>query len=70
MPLIGLKNELKERELKIIPAQGFPLTSMWHLVWLKQRTLSPVAQAFLNFIRNEKSSIMDAKFEWYRDFKG
>ncbi len=65
LPLIGLKNELQMNELRIFPLPEFPLTSTWHLVWLKKRTLSPVAQAFLDFVRLEKDLIVRKQFGWY-----
>lgn len=64
MPLIGLKNELENGDLKIIPVAGFPIKSSWRLVWLKNKSLSPVATAFLNFIRTEKENIITNYFEW------
>ena len=49
MPVIGVKNELENGDLKIIPVLGFPIQSSWRLVWLKNKTLSPVASAYLSF---------------------
>ena len=63
MPLIGLKNELENGDLKIIPVAGFPIKSSWRLVWLKNKSLSPVATAFLNFIKKEKGSIIEHYFQ-------
>ena len=50
MPLIGLKNELQLKEVQIIPTKNFPLKSTWHLIWMKNKNLSPVADSFLNYI--------------------
>ena len=33
LPLIGIKNELQNQDLQIIPVQGFPILSTWHLIW-------------------------------------
>ena len=49
MPLIGIKNELHNGELQIIPVKGFPIKSVWNLIWLKGKNHSPVAQSFLNY---------------------
>ena len=68
MPLIGLKNELLNGDLKIIPVKGFPLTSIWNLIWLKGKNHSPVAKAFLAFILQEKDSIIKSKFEWFEKY--
>lgn len=67
LPLIGLHNELANREIKIISYPGLPLTSEWRLVWLKNKKLSPVGKAFIDFIRLEKDSIMKRHFSWYTE---
>ncbi|MDG2431621.1 LysR family transcriptional regulator [Flavobacterium sp.] len=64
MPLIGLKNELDNQQLKIISSSGLPLTTNWRLVWLKGKKLSPVGQAFLEFLQKEKEAIIQEKFSW------
>lgn len=38
-----LEHELKEKSLKIIQAEGFPLLRSWHLVQRKDERLSPLA---------------------------
>jgi DNA-binding transcriptional LysR family regulator len=68
MPLIGLKNELKNQQLKIISVDGFPLTSTWHLIWLKGKKFLPVADQYLQFIKNHKSDIIKEKFEWIEKY--
>jgi len=65
MPLIGIKNELENSELKIIPVKGFPIRSKWYLIWLKDKKLSPVAKAYLDFLKQEKDRIIREKFSWY-----
>jgi DNA-binding transcriptional LysR family regulator len=64
MPLIGLKNELENGDLKIIPLKGLPIKSDWRLVWLKNKSLSPVAKAYLAFIEQKKESIFEEYFSW------
>lgn len=68
MPLIGIKNELIHGDLKIVPVRGFPITSVWNLVWLKNKAFSPVAAAFLSHIKENKESIINQKFEWFEKF--
>ncbi len=68
MPLIGIKNELINGDLQIIPVKGFPVKSMWQLVWLKNKKLSPVATAFLNYIQKEKNNILSEKFDWFEQY--
>lgn len=68
MPLIGIKNELQNRQLQIINVKGFPIKSTWYLIWLKNKRLSPVSKAFLDHIKNEKQSIIQTKFKWYEKY--
>lgn len=68
MPLIGSNNELKNKDLQIIPVSGFPIKSDWRLVWLKNKSLSPVAQAYLDFLRKEKEIIAQNNFAWIDAF--
>jgi DNA-binding transcriptional LysR family regulator len=68
MPLIGIKNELMKGELVIIPVEGFPLSSAWNLIWLKNKAFSPVAAAFLEHVHNQKSKIINEKFTWFEEY--
>lgn len=68
MPLIGIKNELNNNDLQIIPVKGLPITSNWSLIWLKGKNHSPVAQHFLNYLKEEKENIVHEKFEWYEKY--
>lgn len=68
MPLIGIKNELNNGELKIIPLTGLPLISNWQLTWPKSKRHAPPAQAFLNYLNENKSQIIQEHFEWYEQY--
>lgn len=68
MPLIGIKNELQNKELQIIPTKGLPITTTWSLIWLKGKKHSPVSLAFLNYLKKEKSSIIKEKFSWSEQY--
>ena len=68
MPIIGLKNALKNNIIKIIPFRETPINTEWNLIWLKNKRLSPLAEAYLAYIRNEKEKIKREKFSWYSDF--
>lgn len=65
MPLIGLKNQLKNKELQVIPVKGLPIKTTWNLIWLTSKKLSPAASAYLNFITSEKERIIKEKFDWF-----
>ena len=68
MSLIGLKNELKNKELEIIPLKGLPISYHWNLVWLKDKNLSPVAEAYLEFLEKEKDRLIKQHFSWYKKY--
>jgi len=64
MPLIGIKNELTNGQLQIIPVEGFPIKSDWNLIWLKEKSFSTIADYFLNYLIVEKQNIINEKFNW------
>jgi len=51
IPLIGMKRELKLKELEIIPIKGFPMTTKWRLIWRKEMRQSPLHHAFVDHMR-------------------
>jgi DNA-binding transcriptional LysR family regulator len=68
MPLIGIKNELHNNELQIIPMKGLPIKTTWSLIWLKGKKHSPVAAAYLAHLEREKVTIINQKFSWYERY--
>jgi DNA-binding transcriptional LysR family regulator len=68
MPIIGLKNELDNHQINIIPSSGLPIITNWRLIWLKGKKMSPVGHAFLEFIREEKETIIAQKFSWISNY--
>ncbi|MEO5978386.1 MAG: LysR family transcriptional regulator [Chryseolinea sp.] len=68
MPLIGIRKELQSGELQIIPVQGLPIKTKWRLIWAKGKNHSPVASAFLNYIKKEKEAIVNNHFKWCEDY--
>lgn len=62
MPLIGIRNELKNKDVQIIPVKGLPINTVWNLIWLQSKKLSPVALAYLDFLNAEKERIINQKF--------
>jgi len=64
MPIIGLKNELQNNQLQIIPIKGLPIKTTWNIVWLKSKKLSPVAKAFVQELEIQKAKIIDESFSW------
>jgi DNA-binding transcriptional LysR family regulator len=68
MPLIGIKNEVQNGLLQIIPVNGLPVKNTWQLIWLKGKRHSPVANAFLQLVKKEKEKIIRERFRWFEDY--
>jgi DNA-binding transcriptional LysR family regulator len=62
MPIIGIKNELASGKLEVIPIKGMPITTTWSLIWLKEKKLSAIAQAYIDFLKLHKESISEVHF--------
>lgn len=62
IPKLGITNELNKGELFLLPTKGLPITTMWRLVWLKGKNLSPVAMTYLEYIREHRDDIMQTYF--------
>ena len=62
MPIIGIRNELENGLLEIIPMKGLPIQTTWRLIWLKEKKLSPIAESYLNYLRKEKDNIIQNYF--------
>lgn len=68
MPLIGIKNELDNESLHIIPVEGLPITTTWSLIWLKEKKHSPAATSFLEFLEQEKEQIANGRWNWIENY--
>jgi len=67
--LIGIKNELKEKELQIIPVKGLPISTTWQVIWLSSKNLSPAATAYLEYLKLNKERIIDSHFSWVKNYE-
>jgi DNA-binding transcriptional LysR family regulator len=68
MPIIGLKNELNNGSLQILPVKGLPISTSWNLIWLNSKKFSPIAEAYLEYVKAEKDAIIREKFQWYEGY--
>ncbi|MFD2517055.1 LysR family transcriptional regulator [Salinimicrobium flavum] len=68
MPIIGIKNELLNGDLEIIPVGGFPIKSNWQLIWMKGKKFSPATIAYLDYLRKEKNKIINENFGWAKKY--
>lgn len=64
MPVIGSETELENKRLKIVPVKGLPVVTNWSLIWLQEKKLSPVAQAFIKHLNTHKEEIIQEHFAW------
>jgi DNA-binding transcriptional LysR family regulator len=68
MPLIGIKNELKNGDLQVIPVKKLPMTTNWNLIWLKSKNLSTIAKHFVDTINENKDDIIKTHFDWFEGY--
>ncbi len=68
MPMIGLRNELFNDQLQLIPMEGLPICTDWYLIYLDNKKLSPIAKAFVDFIEKEKENIIEENFSWVEKY--
>ncbi len=68
MPIIGLKNELNNGSIQILPVKGLPISTAWNLIWLRSKKFSPTAQAYLDYLIEEKDEVIGEKFNWYENY--
>jgi DNA-binding transcriptional LysR family regulator len=59
---------LRQKEILIIPVKGLPLVEQWRLIWHRQKKMSVVAKAFLDFIRLNKKQIHQQHFSWLEKY--
>jgi len=62
MPYIGIRTEIKYKILQILPFQDLPITSDWNLIYLASKKLNKVNLAFVDYITQNMSLIVDKDF--------
>lgn len=62
MPIIGIRNEIQNGSLQILPVKDLPMTTTWSLIWLKGKGHSHAAEALLKYIEENKSEIISQNF--------
>jgi DNA-binding transcriptional LysR family regulator len=68
MPIIGLRKELANGELKIVKVPELPKITQWRLIWPAGKKHSAVSQAYLNFVEKEKNNIALEVFGWCKEY--
>lgn len=69
LSLLSIKNELKQKELEIIPDTKMRVRSQWRLIWLKKKKLTPIAEAFISYIEQNKKQIYKQHFSWVESYE-
>ena len=64
MPLIGIRNELQNGSLRIIPYSQLPIQTNWSLIWLKNKKHSIAASAYLDYLQTHRDEIIQKHFSW------
>lgn len=59
LPIIGIRNELENKQLFIVDTPNLPIKTSWRLIWLKKKKLSPVANAFIKYVKANKDIIIE-----------
>lgn len=67
MPLIGLANELANKSLSIFPVSGLPIVTNWHLIYHKEKQLSPAAAELLKSMSIHRERVIKDSFSWSQD---
>ena len=60
----SMKSELKNKEIKQLNINNFPITTRWQLIWLKGKRMNPAARKFLEFVKERKERIIKDNFSW------
>jgi LysR family transcriptional regulator, low CO2-responsive transcriptional regulator len=68
MPIIGIKKELQDGEIRLLEIDGLPVHTNWNLIWLKNKHFSPAAKAFLEYLNHERDTIIDSQFSWIKNY--
>jgi DNA-binding transcriptional LysR family regulator len=63
MPILGSRDEISTNLINVLPMKGLPIKTQWRLVWLKQKSLSPAAKGFLNYLEVKRAEINRIHFE-------
>ncbi|MCI5082302.1 MAG: LysR family transcriptional regulator [Saprospiraceae bacterium] len=68
MPLIGLRNELRNGDMRMLKMKGLPIVTQWSLVYRKGKSLSPAAKKLIEYLEESKQQVMENHFSWRKEF--
>ncbi len=64
-----LELELETQRLAVLDAESFPIMRHWYVVYRRGKRLSPVAQAFRNFVLTEAERVLETGQYHYMSFR-
>ena len=62
MPHIAIENAIELGSFQIVPNKNLHIITLWKAIWLKAKTLSLVAEAYLDFLKEHKDQIVNSNF--------
>ena len=64
LSLHAVTRELERREIEVVRISGLPLRRSWHIVRRSGKELSPIAEIFLEYLRNMSRPIEEELAAW------
>lgn len=69
MPMIGIADDIKAKRMQIYNVNGLPIKTHWNLIHIRDKPLSPVAQACIENINKNRDKIIKKYFQDTRDLE-
>lgn len=67
VPLIGSREFIANKSLRIYPMKGLPIITRWNLIYNKGKQLTPAQEALVKYIEENKKQITSDHFDWALD---
>lgn len=67
VPLIGSRELIANKSLRIYPMKGLPIITRWNLIYNKGKQLTPAQEALVKYIEENKKQITSDHFDWALD---
>ena len=64
VPLIGLRTALESENIRLYPVKGLPIITKWHLIYNRNKQLTPAQKEFVNYINLHKEEVVKEHFNW------
>lgn len=67
VPLIGLRNELANGSMEIVPMKDLPIVTNWNLVYNKGKKMTPAQETLIRYLEQNKVKLTEKHFSWTLD---